>query len=103
MNLDAFIAEWNLLNPWVIFGFCGQALFFMRFLVQWLASEKEKRSIIPLPFWYFSIGGGLMLLIYGFHDRDPVIVAGQSIGLLVYLRNLYFIYARRATGSTTKE
>lgn len=78
-------------NPIVIVGFFGQAVFFMRFLVQWIASEREKRSVIPVVFWYFSIGGALLLLLYGILDRDPVIVVGQSVGMLVYLRNLYFI------------
>ena len=78
-------------SPIVILGFLGQAVFFTRFLVQWLASEKEKRSVIPIAFWYFSIGGALLLLLYGILDRDPVILVGQSTGLLIYLRNLYFI------------
>ena len=78
-------------NPIVIVGFIGQAVFFMRFLMQWIASEREKRSVIPVIFWYFSIGGALLLLLYGILDRDPVIVLGQSIGIFVYLRNLYFI------------
>lgn len=78
-------------SPIVILGFIGQGVFFMRFLVQWLASEKEKRSVIPVAFWYFSIGGALLLLTYGILDRDPVILVGQSTGLLIYLRNLYFI------------
>jgi lipid-A-disaccharide synthase-like uncharacterized protein len=78
-------------SPIVILGFVGQGVFFMRFLVQWLASEKEQRSVIPVAFWYFSIGGALLLLTYGILDRDPVILVGQSTGLLIYLRNLYFI------------
>ncbi len=81
----------NAKDPIAILGFIGQAVFFMRFLVQWLASEKERKSIIPIAFWYFSIGGSLLLLIYGILDRDPVILLGQSTGLLIYLRNLYFI------------
>ena len=79
------------MNPIVIVGFVGQGVFFMRFLVQWLASEKEQKSVIPIAFWYFSIGGAFLLLLYGILDRDPVILIGQSTGLLIYLRNLHFI------------
>lgn len=76
---------------WIIIGFAGQALFFGRFFVQWLATEKAKRSVIPNAFWYFSIGGGLTLLAYALYRQDPVFILGQSTGLLIYLRNLYFI------------
>lgn len=82
-------------SPIVIVGFIGQAVFFMRFLVQWLASEKEQKSVIPIAFWYFSIGGAFLLLLYGILDRDPVILVGQSTGLLIYLRNLHFIRLQR--------
>jgi len=60
-------------------------------LVQWIASERAKRSVIPLAFWYFSIAGGLLLLIYALYRRDPVFIAGQAFGVFVYLRNLYFV------------
>jgi lipid-A-disaccharide synthase-like uncharacterized protein len=83
-------------NPIVIIGFVGQGIFFMRFLVQWIVSEREKRSVIPVIFWYFSIGGALLLLLYGILDRDPVIIVGQSIGIFVYLRNLHFISQTKA-------
>jgi len=72
-------------------GFTGQGLFFMRFLVQWLYSEKHKKSIIPVAFWYFSLGGSLLLLIYAIMRKDIVFIVGQSTGFLIYLRNLYFI------------
>lgn len=91
------MSEWfseilgNAMHPIAFLGFFGQAVFFMRFLVQWLATEREKRSVIPIAFWYFSIGGALLLLIYGILDRDPVILLGQSTGLFIYMRNLYFI------------
>jgi lipid-A-disaccharide synthase-like uncharacterized protein len=81
----------NSKQPIVILGVFGQAVFFMRFLVQWLATEREKRSVIPVAFWYFSIGGALLLLLYGILDHDPVILLGQSTGLFIYMRNLYFI------------
>jgi len=80
---------------WLALGFGGQALFSLRFLVQWLSSERAGRSVIPIAFWYLSLGGGLLLLAYAIHRRDPVFIAGQSFGALVYLRNLYLIYAER--------
>lgn len=76
---------------WLIIGFLGQALFSGRFLVQWLASERQKKSVIPVMFWYFSILGGSTLLIYSIHKQDPVFIAGQAGGLLIYARNLYFV------------
>ena len=78
-------------HVWVTVGFLGQTLFFMRFFVQWIASEKRKESVIPVAFWYFSIGGGLVLLTYAIYRRDPVFIVGQSAGLFVYLRNLLLI------------
>jgi len=80
---------------WLIFGLLGQAMFFMRFLIQWIASEKQKKSVIPVVFWYFSISGAVVLLIYSIYRRDPVFIIGQSVGFLIYTRNLYFIYRRR--------
>lgn len=80
---------------WLGLGFFGQALFFMRFVVQWIASERRKQSVIPHAFWYFSIGGGMILLSYAIYRRDPVFIAGQSIGLFVYSRNLYLIAAHK--------
>ena len=76
---------------WLIIGFAGQACFFSRFLVQWLVSEQQKKSVIPTAFWYFSIFGGVILLSYALYRRDPVFILGQSTGLFIYLRNLYFI------------
>ncbi len=77
---------------WLSIGFGGQACFTCRFLVQWLASERQKRSVIPLAFWHFSLLGGATLLLYAIHRRDPVFIMGQSFGLIIYLRNLYFIH-----------
>ena len=79
----------------MVVGFAGQACFTCRFLVQWLVSERQKKSVIPLAFWYFSILGGLMLLSYAIYRRDPVFILGQSTGLMIYLRNLYFIYQEK--------
>lgn len=83
---------------WLIFGFAGQALFAARFIVQWFFSEKVKKSIIPIHFWYFSLAGGIVMLIYVIHLRDPVLILGQLSGLLVYGRNLYFIFQERKKG-----
>jgi lipid-A-disaccharide synthase-like uncharacterized protein len=80
------------LNWWVLLGYAGQALFTMRFVVQWIATERARRSVIPVAFWFFSIGGGLLLFIYALSIRDPVFILGQGLGLFVYLRNLYFVY-----------
>jgi len=78
------------LDWWVALGFVAQLLFTGRFLVQWIASEKQNRMVIPIAFWFFSIGGGLLLLVYAIHRRDPVFIAGQAFGVFVYARNLYF-------------
>jgi lipid-A-disaccharide synthase-like uncharacterized protein len=83
------------LDWWIILGFIAQGLFTMRFLVQWIASERAGRSVIPLAFWIFSIGGGLLLLIYALYRRDAVFIAGQGFGVFVYLRNLYFVLRER--------
>jgi lipid-A-disaccharide synthase-like uncharacterized protein len=83
-------------NYLLILGFLGQGLFFGRFLVQWIASERQGKSIVPIAFWYFSIGGGGMLLIYAILKRDPVFIVGQGGGLFIYLRNLYLIYTERS-------
>lgn len=80
---------------WIIVGFIGQALFSMRFVVQWIASERVKRSIIPQAFWYFSLAGGVTLLAYAIHKQDPVFIAGQGLGLIVYLRNLFLLRTGR--------
>jgi lipid-A-disaccharide synthase-like uncharacterized protein len=82
-------------DPWVILGFAGQGLFMMRFLVQWIASERAKKSVVPNVFWVFSIGGGLVLLIYALHKEDPVFTLGQGLGLFVYIRNMMLIRKHR--------
>jgi lipid-A-disaccharide synthase-like uncharacterized protein len=76
---------------WLSVGFLGQVCFSMRFLVQWIASERKRESVIPVAFWFFSIGGGLTLLTYAIYRLDPVFILGQGAGLLVYGRNLYLI------------
>ena len=76
------------LDPWLIVGFGAQALFSGRFLLQWVHSERRRRSVVPKAFWYLSLSGGALLLAYAIHKRDPVFIVGQSSGLLVYVRNL---------------
>lgn len=76
---------------WIAIGFLGQACFFSRFLVQWIASERAGRSLIPRAFWYFSIAGGAIILSYALWRRDPVFILGQSMGVFVYLRNLVLL------------
>ena len=76
---------------WLGLGFFAQLMFSARFLVQWLASERAGKSIMPLLFWYLSIAGSLLLLAYSIHRKDPVFILGQSMGLLIYSRNLYLI------------
>ncbi len=74
---------------WIAFGLLGQAFFFSRFLVQWLASEKAGESVFPMAFWYLSLSGGMLLLIYAVYRQDPVFILGQSTGAFIYLRNLH--------------
>ena len=79
----------------IVVGFGGQFLFAMRFIIQWITSEGAKRSVIPVVFWYFSIGGGSVLLLYAIWRQDPVIIAGQGLGLFIYFRNLIFIHREK--------
>jgi lipid-A-disaccharide synthase-like uncharacterized protein len=93
---DVFLVHFD---AWVILGFVAQGLFTMRFVVQWIASERARRSVVPAAFWFFSVGGGVLLLIYALYRRDPVFIAGQALGLVVYVRNIYFLAThRRQTG-----
>jgi lipid-A-disaccharide synthase-like uncharacterized protein len=82
-------------TPLMLFGFAGQAFFSARFIVQWVVSEAKKQSVIPLAFWYFSLLGGVFLLIYAVLRHDPVFILGQAAGLVVYIRNLVLIHRRR--------
>lgn len=77
---------------WVVVGFFGQALFSMRFLIQWISSERARKSVMPTAFWYFSLAGGVVLLSYAIYRRDPVFMLGQSMGLVIYARNLWLIH-----------
>jgi lipid-A-disaccharide synthase-like uncharacterized protein len=83
---------------WIGIGFLGQFLFMMRFLWQWVQSERQRRSIIPIAFWYFSLAGGMTLFAYAVYRLDPVFITGQSLGLLVYTRNLLLIRREKRSG-----
>jgi lipid-A-disaccharide synthase-like uncharacterized protein len=83
---------------WLAVGLVGQGLFFMRFLVQWIASEKRRESVFPRAFWHFSLFGGLTLFAYALHQRDVVFAIGQSTGVVIYLRNLMLTGAARKEG-----
>lgn len=76
---------------WLGIGFSAQAMFSMRFIIQWIASERARQSIVPEAFWYFSFAGGLMLFVYAVYRMDPVFMLGQATGLFIYARNIYFI------------
>ena len=82
-------------KAWLAIGFIGQGCFAARFLVQWIASERRRQSVVPTAFWYFSLAGGLIVLAYAIYRQDPVFIAGQVPGLVVYARNLYFIGKQR--------
>ncbi len=81
---------------WLVLGFVAQFFFFMRFFVQWVVSEKKGKSVIPNTFWYLSILGGALLLVYSVYRRDPVFILGQSMGLIIYLRNIVLINKEKA-------
>jgi lipid-A-disaccharide synthase-like uncharacterized protein len=93
---DVFIgnADWG-----ILVGYVAQMLFAMRFVVQWIASERAGRSVVPMAFWIFSIGGGLMLLGYALYRKDPVFIIGQAFGVFVYLRNLQLILRSGGTAA----
>ncbi len=82
---------------WVAFGLFGQLMFTGRFLVQWIASERARKSVVPLSFWYLSMAGGLILLAYAIYRRDVVFILGQSTGVFIYARNLWLIHRERRT------
>jgi lipid-A-disaccharide synthase-like uncharacterized protein len=90
---------------WLVIGFTGQAIFTARFLVQWVASERRRDSVVPVAFWWLSLLGGLTLLAYAVSRRDPVIVVGQGMGIFIYVRNLMLVAKgkRRAAKRTQRE
>ena len=89
---DVFVAKFDL---WLVFGIVAQLLFAMRFVVQWIASEKAGRSVMPMAFWFFSMGGGLLTLVYGLVKREPIIILGQVLSVFIYVRNLQLILKDR--------
>ena len=95
---DVFIVNFD---AWVALGFVAQFLFTMRFVVQWIASERARRSVVPVAFWFFSMGGGLMTLVYGLAKREPVIILGQGLATLIYVRNIMLIVKNRRRASKT--
>jgi lipid-A-disaccharide synthase-like uncharacterized protein len=90
-----------MLSVWTAIGFLGQALFSMRFLIQWIQSERIKRSIVPEAFWYFSVAGGITLLAYAIYRQDPVFILGQALGLVIYARNIWLIWRNRREKADT--
>ena len=96
-NLLKILSEVNPVDAlWLTVGLLGQLMFTARFLVQWWASEKAGRSVVPLAFWYFSILGSLIVLAYGIHKLDPVIIIGQLPGTVIYARNLWLLRKEKA-------
>lgn len=93
-----FLIE-ELKHPMVLLGYCGQAMFFSRFLLQWIVSERKGKSVVPVGFWYLSLLGGAILLMYALWRRDQVIAVGQIVGLFVYTRNLMLIRRQAAAPS----
>lgn len=96
-----FLMEWFDITTtvdlaWLVIGLGAQMMFSMRFLVQWISSERQRKSVMPVAFWWFSLFGGLLLFAYGLQRGEPVIILGQSFGLAVYIRNLWLIYMVRA-------
>ncbi len=85
------------MNFWIVFGLVGQTMFFLRFLIQWIVSERKKESVIPIQFWFLSIAGSLILLVYAIQRKDPVFIIGQSTGSIIYIRNLVLIHRRQQT------
>jgi lipid-A-disaccharide synthase-like uncharacterized protein len=95
---DAFVTKFDL---WVMFGIIAQLLFGGRFLVQWITSERAGKSVVPFAFWIFSLGGGVMTLIYGVVKREPVIIFGQTLASLIYVRNIVLIVRERRRQSSS--
>ena len=95
---DVFVAKFDF---WLAFGLIAQLFFTARFLVQWIASERAGKSVVPMAFWFFSVAGGTMTLIYGLVKREPIIIFGQLLSNIIYVRNIMLIVKNRAIGSQT--
>ena len=101
----ASLVRWCTTTPtteltWITIGFIAQFMFSMRFVVQWIDSERVRASVVPETFWYFSCVGGVLLLAYALYRVDPVFIAGQAVGLVIYARNLYFIWLGKQVTSS---
>jgi lipid-A-disaccharide synthase-like uncharacterized protein len=92
---EVFISKFDF---WLVFGLGAQLIFAARFIVQWIASERAGKSVVPFAFWVFSVGGGLMTLVYGIVKREPVIIFGQAMSTIIYVRNIMLIFRNDATG-----
>jgi lipid-A-disaccharide synthase-like uncharacterized protein len=97
---DVFVAKFDF---WLAFGLVAQLFFTARFLVQWIASERAGNSVVPMAFWFCSMGGGLMTLVYGIVKREPVIILGQALATIIYIRNIMLIVKNRSRASKTLE
>jgi lipid-A-disaccharide synthase-like uncharacterized protein len=95
---DVFVAKFDF---WLAFGLVAQLFFTARFLVQWISSERAGKSVVPMAFWFFSMGGGLMTLVYGIVKREPVIIVGQAMATIIYIRNIMLIVKNRGRASET--
>ena len=95
---DVFVAKFDF---WLAFGLIAQLFFTARFLVQWIARERAGNSVVPIAFWFCSMGGGLMTLIYGIVKREPIIIIGQLLANIIYIRNIMLIWKNRGSGSKT--
>jgi lipid-A-disaccharide synthase-like uncharacterized protein len=87
---------------WLLVGLLGQGLFMMRFVIQWIHSERQRKSVVPLSFWYFSILGALTLLVYSIYRKDLVFILGQVLGIGIYLRNLALIRSSKTSAASTE-
>ena len=95
---DIFVAKFDF---WLAFGLAAQLAFAARFLVQWIMSERAGKSVVPMAFWFFSVAGGTMTLIYGLVKREPIIIFGQLLSNIIYVRNIMLIWKNHARGSQT--
>ena len=95
---DVFVAKFDF---WLAFGLIAQLFFTARFVVQWISSERAGKSVVPMAFWFFSIGGGMMTLVYGIVKREPVIIIGQALATIIYIRNIMLIVKNRGRASET--
>ena len=95
---DVFIAKFDF---WLAFGLIAQLFFTARFLVQWISSERAGKSVVLMAFWFFSMGGGVMTLVYGIAKREPIIILGQGLATVIYIRNIMLIWKNRGRNSET--